>query len=78
MNKNINVSEIDTIKIDIVKKAILMGWAVTVPENNTIVITKKKFKMNNLETNTELLLSLLVSNNDYDTSIRKKCSIKVN
>lgn len=74
MDKNIN-----DVKIDIVKKAILLGWVVTAFENNTIVIKKSKLNMNNFEKNTELLLAFLVDNNDYDLTINKKYSAnKVN
>lgn len=69
MDKNIN-----DVKIDIVKKAILLGWVVTAFENNTIVIKKSKLNMNNFEKNTELLLAFLVDNNDYDLTINKKYS----
>lgn len=67
MDKNIN-----NVKIDIARKAILLGWAVTVFENNTIVIKKSKLNLNKFEKNTELLLAYLVDNNDYDLSINKK------
>jgi hypothetical protein len=71
MNKNIN-----NVKIDIIKKAILLGWVVTVFENDTIVIKKSKINMNKFEKNTELLLSFLVDNDNFDTSIQKKYSIQ--
>lgn len=70
MNKNIN-----KVKLDIVKKAILLGWIVTVFENNTIVIKKSKLNMDKFEKNTELLLTFLVDNNDYDLTIHKKYSL---
>lgn len=72
MNKNIN-----NVKMDIIKKAILLGWIVTVFENDTIIIKKDKTKLNSFENNTQLLLSYLVDNNDFNISICKKYSLSV-
>ncbi len=66
-NKNIN-----DVKIDIAKKAILLGWIVTVFENDTIIIKKNKTTLNNFEKNTELLLTYLTNNDNFNTSIQKK------
>jgi hypothetical protein len=60
------------IKNNVAKKAILLGWNVTILKNDTIVIRKKKIKMTNFEKDTTMLLKILLKNNTYDTSIFKQ------
>jgi hypothetical protein len=73
MNKNMR-----DVKIDIIKKAILLGWVVTKYENDTIVIKKNKINMSKFEKNTELLLKFLMENDNLETSIQKIYSVNKN
>jgi len=66
-----NEEKYNDIKNNIVKRAILLGWIVTMCENDTIVIKKNKIHMNNFEKNTELLLTFLTNNNEFNTKIKK-------
>lgn len=70
MNR-IKEENFNNVKINIIKKAILLGWIVTVFENNTIVIKKNKCHLSNFEKNTELLLAHLTTNDNFDTFIQK-------
>lgn len=52
----------NNIKNNVMERAIVLGWAVTIVDNNTIIITKKESTLCDLEKNTQVFLNLLFAN----------------
>lgn len=71
-----NNVEKNLIKNNIAKKALLLGWNVVFFDKDTLVIKKNKVNMCNFEKNTDLLLNLLLSSEEFDSHAEKKYVMK--